>query len=151
MKKKTIRVTCGMPMYIQGCKVPWEDIHLRFSIGRKKVTWYPCIIGSYSLANDIGLNNRLLANDNVEQDRKDSIRIEVELYESIIKSKKPYWMEGNRADGAWDNIFYPSSDFLDKKDLEGAIAFGLKERYEITTPLRFRWDRVPGNNYIQPV
>ena len=148
MQKKTIRVSSGMPMYIKGCVVPWDDISFRFNIGRKKkISWYPCIIGLTSLRSDIRISKSLLSKDKIGDQWRKDIEEELTLYNTILNSGRPYWMKGNREDGAWDNIYYPS-EYLDKIDIERAFAFGLEQRYGITTPLRFRWDKV--YNYIIP-
>jgi len=73
--------------------------------------------------------------ENVKEYKK-----EAKEHYRILNSESMKYILGDNPDGFWDRIYIPKEK-ISRRDIEYGLIFGLRQKFGITSSLRFRWDR----------
>ena len=148
MTKKTIRMFCFGPVGLDAkCESPWEDVWLQYNIRRRIVKEGPCFMGVAALDSDIWSAERMIAESEKMSKRKGCANWrehQEERLDELLSIKRH--LESNRFycdnwESGLPNIYVAGRKYLNRKDVESATAWYLREKGVLKSEARFRWNK----------
>lgn len=148
MNKKTIRMFCFGPVAADPkADSPWEDVWLQYVMRRRIVKEGPCFVGMAGLDSDIWIEERAIADSEKMSRRKgcaDWREHHEERLNELLDIRRH--LESNRFhcdnwESGLPNIYVAGKKYLNRKDIEMATAWYLREKGVLKSEARFRWNK----------